>query len=93
MHLHASLADRDGRNACADASPVGSQLLRHAIGGLRETLGDGMAVFAPHANSYRRFRAMSYAPVAPTWPELSTPRGAGRFQPEQDCPPSAAVNP
>jgi glutamine synthetase len=24
-------------------------------------------VFAPHANSYRRFRAMSYAPVAPTW--------------------------
>lgn len=67
MHLHASLAGRDGRNACADESPAGSQLLRHAIGGLRETLGDGMAVFAPHANSYRRFRAMSYAPVAPTW--------------------------
>ena len=67
MHLHASLADRDGRNACADAAPSGSPLLRHAIGGLRETLGDGMAVFAPHANSYRRFRAMSYAPVATTW--------------------------
>jgi glutamine synthetase len=67
MHLHASLADRDGRNACADEHPAGSRLLRHAIGGLRATLGDGMAVFAPHANSYRRFRAMSYAPVAPTW--------------------------
>jgi len=67
MHLHASLADRDGGNACADEHPAGSQLLRHAIGGLRTTLGDGMAVFAPHANSYRRFRAMSYAPVAPTW--------------------------
>jgi glutamine synthetase len=67
MHLHASLADRDGRNACADGNPAGSPLLRHAIGGLRATLGDGMAVFAPHANSYRRFRAMSYAPVAPTW--------------------------
>jgi glutamine synthetase len=26
-----------------------------------------MAVFAPNANSYRRFRAMSYAPVAATW--------------------------
>jgi glutamine synthetase len=26
-----------------------------------------MAVYAPNANSYRRFRAMSYAPVAPTW--------------------------
>jgi glutamine synthetase len=24
-------------------------------------------VFAPNANSYRRFRAMSYAPVAATW--------------------------
>jgi len=67
MHLHASLADRDGRNACADDAPAGSAVLRHAIGGLRETLGDGMAVFAPHANSYRRFRALSYAPVAPTW--------------------------
>jgi len=67
MHLHASLADRDGRNACADEAPAGSKVLRHAIGGLRDTLADGMAVFAPHANSYRRFRAMSYAPVAPTW--------------------------
>ena len=67
MHLHASLAGRDGRNACADDAPAGSAVLRHAIGGLRATLADGMAVFAPHANSYRRFRAMSYAPVAPTW--------------------------
>jgi len=30
-------------------------------------LEDSMAVFAPNANSYRRFRANSYAPVAPTW--------------------------
>jgi glutamine synthetase len=67
MHLHASLADGEGRNAFASDDPAGSPLLRHAIGGLRATLADGMAVFAPHANSYRRFRAMSYAPVAPTW--------------------------
>ena len=67
MHLHASLADRDGRNVFADDDPAGSPLLRHAIGGLRETMADGMAVFAPHANSYRRFRAMSYAPVAANW--------------------------
>jgi glutamine synthetase len=67
MHLHASLADRDGRNACAAEAPAGSALLRQAIGGLRATLADGMAIFAPHANSYRRFRALSYAPVAATW--------------------------
>jgi len=67
MHLHASLGDEQGRNAFASDDPAGTPLLRHAIGGLRATLADGMAVFAPHANSYRRFRAMSYAPVAATW--------------------------
>jgi glutamine synthetase len=67
MHLHASVTDAEGRNLFADADPAGSALLRHAIGGLRDTMADGMGVFAPHANSYRRFRAMSYAPVAPTW--------------------------
>jgi glutamine synthetase len=30
-------------------------------------MGDCMAILAPNANSYRRFRANSYAPVAPTW--------------------------
>jgi glutamine synthetase len=67
MHLHASIVDDAGRNLFAAAAPEGTALLRQAIGGLRETMADGMAVFAPHANSYRRFRAQSYAPVAPTW--------------------------
>jgi glutamine synthetase len=67
MHLHASLADGSGNNACAADDPAGSTLLRHAIGGLRSTLADGMAIYAPNANSYRRFRSMSYAPVAVTW--------------------------
>jgi len=67
MHLHASLADARGRNAFAAEDPAGTIELRHAIGGLKATMADGMAVFAPNANSYRRFRAMSYAPVAATW--------------------------
>jgi glutamine synthetase len=67
LHLHASLAGREGNNACAADDPAGSPLLRHAIGGLRSTLADGMAIYAPNANSYRRFRSMSYAPVAVTW--------------------------
>jgi glutamine synthetase len=67
MHLHASLATADGTNAFGSEDPAGSVLLRHAIGGLRQTLADGMAILAPNANSYRRFRTMSYAPVAPTW--------------------------
>jgi glutamine synthetase len=67
MHLHASFADAGGHNVFAATDPAGSPLLRHAIGGLKQTMADGMAVFAPHANSYRRFRAMSYAPLAATW--------------------------
>ena len=67
MHLHASLVDGAGRNLFAAVEPEGTAPLRHAIGGLRETMADGIAVFAPHANSYRRFRAQSYAPIAPTW--------------------------
>lgn len=67
MHLHASLADAQGRNSFAADDPAGTAELRHAIGGLKATMADGMAVFAPNANSYRRFRSMSYAPVAPTW--------------------------
>ncbi|MNX43671.1 hypothetical protein D3C86_741280 [compost metagenome] len=33
------------------------------------------------------------APAAPAWPDLSTPRGGARLQPEQACPPTGAVNP
>jgi glutamine synthetase len=67
MHLHASLAAPGGQNLFAADDPAGSPLLRNAIGGLRATLHEGMAVYAPNANSYRRFRSMSYAPVAATW--------------------------
>jgi glutamine synthetase len=67
MHLHISMNDGEGRNAFASEDPEGTELLRHAIGGMKALLADSMAVFAPNANSYRRFKANSYAPVAPTW--------------------------
>ena len=34
---------------------------------MKALLADSMAILAPNANSYRRFRANSYAPVAPVW--------------------------
>lgn len=67
LHLHVSVQDQAGANIFASDDPAGTDRLRHAVGGLKATLADGMAVFAPNANSYRRFRANSYAPVAPTW--------------------------
>ena len=67
MHLHISMADESGSNAFASENPEGAPILRHAIGGMKAALGESMAIFAPNANSYRRFKANSYAPVAPTW--------------------------
>ncbi|MGE0117194.1 MAG: glutamine synthetase family protein [Dongiaceae bacterium] len=67
MHLHASLQDAEGRNAFASEEAGGNELLRHAIGGMAATMADCVGIFAPNANSYRRFRRNSYAPLAPTW--------------------------
>ncbi|KQZ71887.1 glutamine synthetase [Sphingopyxis sp. Root214] len=67
MHIHVSVNDASGANIFASADPEGTPALRHAIGGMIGSVGDAFALFAPHANSYRRFKANSYAPVAPTW--------------------------
>ncbi len=67
MHMHMSLQDGSGRNAFASDDPKGNELLRHAIGGMAATMAECVGIFAPHANSYRRFRRNSYAPLAPTW--------------------------
>lgn len=68
MHLHVSLLDRDGTNIFTEAREGSwSPALLHALGGLAETMAESMLVFAPHANSWRRFVSQSYAPVAPTW--------------------------
>ena len=68
MHMHVSLQDAQGRNVLVEAvEGQWSDKIRHAIGGLRATMGEAMLVFAPHANSWRRFASQSYAPVSPTW--------------------------
>jgi glutamine synthetase len=68
MHLHVSLADGTGGNAFSETTPGGiNDTLRHAIGGMLATMAESMLVFAPHANSWRRFVARSYAPLSPTW--------------------------
>ena len=67
MHLHISMNDAAGNNAFASEDVAGTPLLRHAIGGMKTLLAESMAIFAPNANSFRRFKANSYAPVAATW--------------------------
>ena len=67
MHMHVSLADAQGRNLFASEDPAGTPLLRLAVGGMLHSLLDSLLLFCPNANSYRRFQANSYAPLAPTW--------------------------
>jgi glutamine synthetase len=72
LHIHMSLVDKDGKNYFSHgnekmASPPFSARLRHAVGGLAKTMAEGTAIFAPNANSYRRLRPESFAPVEPNW--------------------------
>ncbi len=69
MHVHVSMLDDDGNNIFAGTSADGefSNKLRHAIGGLGELMAQSMAIFAPNANSYRRFAPNAYVPSTPSW--------------------------
>ena len=67
MHIHISLADGAGKNLFAATDPTQNQLLLNALGGLKAAMAESMLIFAPNANSYRRFRRNSYAPVSASW--------------------------
>ena len=67
FHVHVSVADKAGENLCAAEDPQGSPLLKTMIGGMKDHLADCMAILAPGGNSYKRFKANSYAPVGLTW--------------------------
>jgi glutamine synthetase len=67
LHVHVSMNDAAGSNTFASDDPAGTPELRQAIGGMKDSMAEAMAVFAPNANSYRRFVSESYAPIAPIW--------------------------
>lgn len=66
-HIHVSVLDEQGGNVFASDDPAGNERLHHAIGGLAATMADAMLVFAPTANSYRRYRTEAYVPLNPSW--------------------------
>jgi glutamine synthetase len=65
MHIHLSLLDQSGQNLFA-GEPI-STLFRHALGGMRETMADFMAIWAQSANAYRRYVPKSYVSMAAHW--------------------------
>jgi glutamine synthetase len=69
LHVHISVLDASGKNIFAGTSggePF-SETMRHAIGGLAAAMPESMAIFAPTANSYRRYRPGVFVPLAPNW--------------------------
>lgn len=67
QHIHISLLDKKGNNVFAGEGKNLNPALEQALGGLMANMVSSMAIFAPNANSYRRFQSMSYAPTYPTW--------------------------
>ncbi len=67
LHVHFSLVDAEGRNVFDDGTDQGSDMMRHAVGGLLSAMAESTLVFAPHANSYRRLRPKSHAPTTVGW--------------------------
>jgi glutamine synthetase len=59
MRVQVGVSDDGGRCAFDDGTLEGSDLLRHAIGGLQAVMAESIALFAPNANSYRRFVSKS----------------------------------
>lgn len=68
-HIHVSLIDSEGNNRfCShDDNPLGNDLLQQAVAGVLALMPESMVVFAPNANSYRRFQPGFYVPMSQTW--------------------------
>lgn len=67
MHVHVSLLDAEGRNLFACTPETPATTLKHAIAGLQAATKDCLLLFAPHANSYRRFVLNAFVPLNDCW--------------------------
>ncbi|WP_037080957.1 glutamine synthetase family protein [Neorhizobium vignae] len=66
LHVHASIIDRDGNNVL-DARGGDPVRLKSVCAAMLKTMRDAQLIFAPFANSYRRFQPGSFAPVDIDW--------------------------
>ncbi|MEE8528224.1 MAG: glutamine synthetase family protein [Gammaproteobacteria bacterium] len=65
-HIHVSLLDEQGSNAFASGTFPNSRL-KKAVAGQMAFMPEAMLLFAPNANSYRRFVKDMYVPLSRTW--------------------------
>lgn len=68
-HIHQSLATLDGKPAFydADAPRTMSKVMRYYCAGLLEHASASTYFLAPYINSYKRFRAGTFAPTRTVW--------------------------
>jgi glutamine synthetase len=67
LHIHVSVLDKDGNNIFACTPDQPADTLKHAIGGLQRSAQDCLLLFAPNANSYRRFVLNAFVPLNTVW--------------------------
>ncbi len=67
MHVHASLNNQMGENVFASEDDNIHPALAKSVAGLLHSMQDTQLIYAPHANSYRRYSPGFFAPVSPCW--------------------------
>ncbi|MEA9759164.1 glutamine synthetase family protein [Xanthomonas campestris pv. raphani] len=67
LHVHVSLLDAAGHNVLHGTADAPAAALRHAIAGLQRHADASLLLFAPHANSYRRFVPNAFVPLDASW--------------------------
>ena len=67
LHIHQSVVDKDGKNIFSREDGSFSDLFMSYIGGLQKYMPQALLLFAPYANSYRRFLSYWASPVNLGW--------------------------
>ncbi len=67
LHLHVSVLDAQGRNLFDGIPEAPADALLHAVAGLQQAAASSLLLFAPHANSYRRFVPNAFVPLNDSW--------------------------
>ena len=67
LHIHQSVMDESDNNIFTNEDGSVSEAFLHYIGGLQKYIPDSLLIFAPYANSYRRFLSYWSSPVNLEW--------------------------
>ncbi len=67
MHIHQSVLNDNNENIFSNTDGEPSELFESFLGGLQKYMPSALLLFAPYANSYRRFLSYHSSPVNLEW--------------------------